>query len=96
MQQRTLVAASCEALRDLLFWVAQDAIAHVGRLFLHPSGTPVLAGLFCFYIRSLSFYTRSLLTLVRTSVLHPRTWQQMLGGGGRGGRGQGVGAKTRG
>ena len=29
------------------------AIAHVSRRFLHPSGTPVLVGLFCFYSRSL-------------------------------------------
>jgi hypothetical protein len=70
--------------------------SYVGRRFLNPSGTPVLLGLFCFYIpvlvglfcfyMSLSFYTSSLLTLVRTSVLHPRTRQQILDGGGRGGQ----------
>ena len=32
-------------------------------LFLF-SGTPLVVGLFCFYIRSLSFYIRSLLTVV--------------------------------
>jgi hypothetical protein len=71
MQQLTLVAASSETFRDLFVLRTHDAMAHVGRRFLNPSGTLVLVGLFCFYIRSLSFYARSLLTLVRTSVLHP-------------------------
>jgi hypothetical protein len=84
MQQFTLIAASCETLRDLMFLRTQDATPDVGRRFLNPSGTPVLVGLFCFYVRSLSFDTGSLLTLIRSSVLHPRTQQQMLGGGGRG------------
>ena len=61
MQQLTLVAVSCETLRDLLFWVAQDAIAHVGRLFLHPSSTPVKVGLFCFIVGLFGFDSRTLL-----------------------------------
>jgi hypothetical protein len=60
----------------------QDAIALVGRRLLNHSGTP--GGLFYIYIRSFSFYPRSLLTLVRTSLMNPQTRQQMLGGGGGG------------